>query len=128
LFVITQTKHPGLAYQPKDKPNCTRNNGKQANRDDGVDEDHEVNPMPEENDDIDIIENDRIHILIQDTFSLMDDNFDDVHDVPLTDKARKPLYEGSRTHILFDSLLLVKLKVLSGFSNTYLTQILRYAI
>jgi hypothetical protein len=54
----------------------------------------EVNPM-EEND-IDIIENDGINRLIHDTFSPMDDNFDDIHDVPLIDKAQKPLYEGSR--------------------------------
>jgi hypothetical protein len=26
----------------------------------------------------------------------MDDNFDDVHDVPLIYEAQKPLYEGSR--------------------------------
>jgi len=25
----------------------------------------------------------------------MDENFDDIHDVPLIDKAQKPLYAGS---------------------------------
>ena len=29
-----------------------------------------------------------------------DDEFDDVHDIPLLDKAYEPLYEGSKTNIL----------------------------
>ena len=63
---------------------------------------------------------DEIHRLIQDTFSLMDeDNQDDSHDVdPLLEKSRQPLYEGSTTNILSSILLLVNLKVLNGLSNT----------
>lgn len=38
--------------------------------------------------------------LIQDTFTPMDDNFDDIHDAPLIDKEQKPLYEGLRTNLL----------------------------
>jgi hypothetical protein len=73
---------------------------------------------------------DEIHRLIQDTFSLMDeDNQDDSHVVdPLVEKSHQPLYEGSTTNLLFAILLLVNLKVLSGLSNTCLTQILRYLI
>jgi hypothetical protein len=73
---------------------------------------------------------DEIHRLIQDTFSLMDeDNRDDSHDVdPLLEKSHEPLYEGSTTNILYTILLLVNLKVLNGLSNTCLTQILRYLI
>ena len=61
-----------------------------------------------------------IHRLIQDTFSLMDeDNQDDSHDVdPLLEKLHQPLYEGSTINILFSILFL---KVLNGLSNTCLT-------
>jgi hypothetical protein len=60
--------------------------------------------------------------LIHDTFAPIDeDNFDDIHDVPLLEKAQQPIYEGSRTHILSSIMLLVNLKVLNGLSNTYLT-------
>jgi hypothetical protein len=73
---------------------------------------------------------DEIHRLIQDIFSIMDeDNQDDSHDVdPLLEKACQPLYEGSTTNVLSAILLLVNLKVLNGLSNTCLTQILRYLI
>jgi hypothetical protein len=73
---------------------------------------------------------DEIHILIQDTFSPMDeDNQDDSQDVDhLLKKSRQPLYEGSTTNLLSTILLLVNLKVLNGLSNTCLTQILRYLI
>jgi hypothetical protein len=66
---------------------------------------------------------DGIHRLIQDTFAPMDeDNQDDSHDVdPILEKSRQPLYEGSTTNILSSILLLVKLKVLNGLSNTCLT-------
>jgi len=42
----------------------------------------------------------------------MEDNIDDIHDVPLLDKAQQPLYEGLRTNLLFAIMLLVNLKVL----------------
>ena len=71
---------------------------------------------------------DEIHRLIQDTFSPMDeDNQDDSHDVdPLLENPCQPLYEGSKTNLLSAIMMLVKLKVLNGLSNTCLTQILRY--
>ena len=73
---------------------------------------------------------DEIHRLIQDTFAPMDEeNQDDSHDAdPLLEKARQPLYVGSKTNLLFAILLLVNLKFLNGLSNTCLTQILRYVI
>ena len=73
---------------------------------------------------------DEIHRLIQDTFAPMDEeNQDDSHDVdPLLEKSRKPLYEGSKTNLLSDIMLLVNLKVLNSLSNTCLIQILRYVI
>ena len=73
---------------------------------------------------------DRIHRLIKDTFSPMDEeNQDDSHDVyPLLEKAHQPLYEGSKTNLLSAILLLVNLKVLNGLSNICLTQILRHVI
>ena len=35
------------------------------------------------------------------------DGFDDVHDIPLLDKAYKPLYEGSKTNLLSAILLIM---------------------
>ena len=58
--------------------------------------------MTKENEDTNIIQNDGITRLISDTFHdlLMDDNFDEhVLEVPLTDKAHKPLYKA-QGHIL----------------------------
>jgi hypothetical protein len=95
---------------------------------DGANIGDQVSPMEEDDTDNSTVENDGINRLIQDTFSPMDDNFDDIHDVPLIEKSQQPLYEGSRTNILSAILLLVNLKVLNGFSNTCLTQILRYVI
>ena len=74
---------------------------------------------------------DEIHRLIQDTFAPMDEagNQNDSHDVdPLLEKARQPLYGGSKMNLLSAILLLANLKVLNGLSNTCLTQILRYVI
>jgi hypothetical protein len=47
----------------------------------------------------------------------MDDNLENVNDVPLTDHARKHLYEDSRTNILSFILLLLNFKVSNGSSN-----------
>ena len=55
-----------------------------------------------------VIEDDGTNTLIHDSFNFrMDDDvdvdnendhdFDDVHDIPLLDKAYEPLYEGSRS-------------------------------
>ena len=66
---------------------------------------------------------DEIHRFIQDTFAPMDEeNHDDSHDVdPLLEKARQPLYGGSKMNLLSAILLLANLKVLNGLSNTCLT-------
>ena len=56
------------------------------------------------------------------------DDFDGIHDLPLLEKAYKPLYEGSNTNILSAILLIMKLKVMNGISNTSATRMLRYVI
>ena len=38
------------------------------------------------------------------------DDFDDVHDIPLLEKAYGPLYEGSKTNLLLVILLIMNLK------------------
>jgi hypothetical protein len=61
----------------------------------------------------------------------MDDDdyqLDDVFSIPVLEKASQPLYEGSKTSLLSYILLLVNLKVMNGFSNSCVTQLLRYAI
>ena len=42
------------------------------------------------------------------------DDFDDVHDLPLLEKACEPLYEGSNTNTLSAILLIMNLKVMNG--------------
>ena len=54
-----------------------------------------------------------------------DDDFDDVHDIPLLDKAYEPLYEGSRTNLLSTLLLIMNLKVMNGISNIAIKWMLR---
>ena len=56
------------------------------------------------------------------------DDFDDVHDLPLLEKAYEPLYEGSNTNLLSTIVLIMNLKVMNGLSNTSATQMLRYVI
>ena len=67
------------------------------NEEDGVNIGDQVSPMKEDDTDNGTIENDGVNRLIQDTFGPMDDNFDDIHDVPLIEKSQQPIYEGSRT-------------------------------
>ena len=58
-----------------------------------------------------------------------DDDGDDPYlDVPILEKAHKPLYEGSETTLLAAVLLLVNLKVMNGLSNIEMTRMLRYVI
>ena len=54
------------------------------------------------------------------------DDFDDVHDIPLLEKSYEPLYEGSKTNLLFAILLIMNLKVMNGLSNISITRMLRY--
>jgi hypothetical protein len=73
----------------------------------------------EEDDTNNIVEsNDGTNRLIQDIVSPINEkNFDDIHDVPLLDNEEQPIYEGSRTNIIYAIMLLVNLKVLNGLSN-----------
>ena len=46
------------------------------------------------------------------------DDFDDVHGLPLLEKAYKPLYKGSNTNIHSSILMLImNLRVMNGLSN-----------
>ena len=85
----------------------------------------QVNDHIEEDDHTDdiIVEDDSTNTLIHDTFNVRmedddddheNDDFDDVHDLPLLEKAYKPLYERSNTNILFVILLIMNLKVMNG--------------
>ena len=49
-------------------------------------------------------------------------------DIPIHEKAHKPLYEGSQITILFSIVLLVNLKVINILSNVAMPHMLRYAI
>ena len=84
-----------------------------------------------------VVEDDGTNTLIHDSFNVRiiddddDDNenyddFGDVHDIPLLDKAYEPLYEGSETNLLSTVLLIMNLKVMNGLSNISITRILRY--
>ena len=54
----------------------------------------------------------------------MDENFDDINDVPLIEKSQQPIYKISKKkNILSTIFLLVNFKVFNGLSNTCLTQI-----
>ena len=68
--------------------------------------------------------------MIQDLFAQSDEDGDSdgIYDEPLLGKENKRLYEGSIANILSTTLLLVNLKVMNNFSNTSMTQILRYVI
>jgi len=94
-------------------------------------EDQVNDPMEEDDNNNNIVEDDGTNELIQDLFSRPDEDDDeDIGDldVPLLEKAEKPLYEGSKENLLYATLLLVNLKVLNGLSNSCMTQILRYVI
>jgi hypothetical protein len=94
-------------------------------------EDQVNDPMEKDDNNNNIVEDDGTNELIQDLFARPDEDDDeDIGDldVPLVEKAEKPLYEGSKENILSATLLLVNLKVLNGLSNSCMTQILRYVI
>ena len=64
------------------------------------------------------VEDDGTNTLIHETFGVgMDDHddFGDVHDIPLLEKERQPLYQGSKKSLLSTILLLVNLKVVNCF-------------
>ena len=104
-----------------------------ANNDDQVNDDMELDDDHDDN----IIEDDGANTLINDAFNVrMDDDqhhenhddFDDLHDLPILEKADDPLFEGSHITLLSTVLLIMNLKVMNGFSNTSITQMLRYVI
>jgi hypothetical protein len=90
---------------------------------------YQVNLM-EEDDTNNIVEpDDGTTRLIHDIFAPIDEeNFDDIHDVPMLEKAQQPIYEVLRTNSISYITLLVNLRVLNHFSNTCLSYILRYVI
>ena len=99
----------------------------------------QVNDHIEEDDhNGDIVKDYSTNAFIHDTFNVrMDDgdddhhendDFDDVHDLPLLEKAYKPLYEGSNANLIFVILLIMNLKVMNGLSNTSVTRMLRNVI
>ena len=72
-------------------------NGEQVN--DHIEEDDHTN---------NVVEDDGTHTLIHDSFNVrMDDDDDDVHDIPLLEKAYEPLYEVSKTNLLSTILLIM---------------------
>ena len=88
----------------------------------------QVNDPMEEDVNNNIVQVDGTNQLIQDLFTLSDDqdgDSDGIYDEPLIEKESKPLYKGSRANLLSATLLLVNLKVLNHLSNTYMAQILR---
>jgi hypothetical protein len=96
-------------------------------------EDQVNHPMEEDDDDNNIVEEDGKDILIQETFNNArmddyDDQLDGVFDIPLLEKEIQTLYEGSKTSLLSAILLPVSLKVMNSFSNTCVTQLLRYVV
>ena len=107
----------------------------QADEHGAVNIEDEVNDPMEEDDHAleNIIEDDGTNTLIHDTFSGKADHddrddFDDVHDLPILEKAYEPLYEGSQTTLLFVVFLLLNLKVMNGLSNIAISQMIRYVI
>ena len=66
----------------------------------------------------DMIEEDSIGTTDQDEGTSTFDNDDEyVLDIPILEKAHKPLYEGSQITIIFSIVLLVNLKVMNILSN-----------
>jgi hypothetical protein len=89
--------------------------------------------MEEDNDVDNIVEEDGTNGLIQYTFDNvgMDDDGNQYvsgYDIPVLERASKPLYEGLETSLLYVVLLLVNLNAVNGLSNTCVTQLLRYVI
>jgi hypothetical protein len=96
-------------------------------------EDQVNDPMEEYVNSNKIVEEDGTNILIQETFNNVGMDYDDkqidgVFYIPVLEKASQPLYEGSKTSLLFAILLLGNLKVMNGLSNTCVTQLIRHVI
>jgi hypothetical protein len=131
LFVIIKLDFPSN-FSQNIAPSISRNDVVQAEEhhhdqanEDLMEEDDATNQV---NDPME--EDDGTNQMIQDLFSQPDEDGenDGIYDEPLLEKANKQLYEGSRANLLSATLLLVNLKVMNTFSNTCMTQILRYVI
>jgi hypothetical protein len=131
LFVIIKLEFPSNFLQ-NIAPSISRNDGVQAeeHHHDQANEDlmEEYDGTNQINDPME--EYDGTNQMIQDLFSQPDEDGENVgiYDEPLLEKENKRLYEGSRENLLSATLLLVNLKVMNNFSNTCMTQILRYVI
>ena len=90
------------------------------------------NPIEEDDHTDNAVEDYGTNTLIHDSFNVrMDDEddddhenideFDDVHDIPLLEKEYELLYEGSKTNLLSDVLLIMNLKVMNDLSNIAIT-------
>ena len=80
----------------------------------------------------DMIKEDGIGVANEDTYddgtSTSNNDDEDGLDIPILEKAHKPLYKGSQKTLLFAIMLLVNLKVMNGLSNVAMSCMLRYAI
>ena len=72
--------------------------------------------------------------MIHNTFVVTNENvlvdvaYENIHDVPLVDKAKKALYKDSKTSLLSALLLLANLNVMNGISYTEMMMLLSYEI
>jgi len=124
LFVIIK-KNPPRCVALENMPSSRRKIIVWDEKFDGCND--QVNSMKEYDTNNIVEPDDGTNWLIQDIFVPIDEEkFDDIHDVPLLEKAQQPLYQDSRRNILSTIMFLVNLKVLNGLSNIFLTHILRY--
>ena len=129
IHVIIKERHP-KTYHPEEviseqvqEEHGDMINGEQVN-----------DPIEEDDHNDNVVEEYGTNTLIHDAFNVrMDDDdheniddFDDVHDIPLLEKAYEHIYEGSKTNILSAILLIMNLKVMNGLPNISITQMLRY--
>ena len=88
----------------------------------------------EEDDNVleDMIEEDGIGVgdeeAHDDGTSPSNNDYEDGLDIPILEKAYKPLYQSSQTNLLSTIVFLVNLKVMNGLSNVAMSCMLRYAI
>ena len=111
-------------------PSSSRNDVVVQDEELEADNEDQVNDSMEVDDNNNIVQVDETNQMIQDLFGHPDedhgDSSDGIYDEPLIEKENKQLYKGSRENILSTTLFLVNLKFMNNFSNTCMTQILRY--
>lgn len=95
---------------------------------------YQVNdPMEEDDDANNTVEEVGTNILIQDTFNNDgmnddDDQVDGVFDRPLIEMETQSLYQGSKTSLLCAIFLMVNLNIMNGLPHTWVTQLLSCVI